>query len=891
MVQIFGNSYCKNQSYRFITVLLLFFAFNLASVGKSMAQYQNTSKLITKTINSNIKGYQESLPVDYASNPNKKYPLLIFIHGKGEVGDGSQAALAKIAKVGLGYTVASGKFPATFTVNGESFSFIVVSPQLVTSDYTNAGTYIGSLIDYCIKTYRVDESRIYLTGLSMGGGITWRYAAAQPKRLAAIVPICGSVSGSAAMINNIASSNLPVWATHNSGDNTINVSITKNWISSLSDYSPKMNPQPLMTIFETTGHNAWSKTYDVNFKVNKKNIFEWMLSYKRSSTSTDKTPTANAGSDKTITLPTNSVTLDGSNSSTPSGTTISSYSWAKTSGGAATISNGSTSKATVKDLVAGTYTFTLTVTNSAGLKSTSTVTVTVKEATNQSPVAKAGSAQTITLPANSVTLDGSGSTTPAGTTITSYTWAKESGGAATISSASSAKTTVTGLVEGTYSFTLTVVNSAGLKSVAKVSVVVVGSSSTPVVNTGPSQTITLPTNSVSMDGSGSTTPAGTTITSYKWMQTSGGNAKITSPSSAKTTITGLEEGTYIFKLTVTNSAGLSSSGWVAIKVMGAAAVIEKLPPITKAGSDKTITLPTNSVTLDGSASEAQQGRIISYAWKQVSGPSATIVSPDAAKTSVKDLVKGSYVFSLTVTSDNGKRSTDEVSVTVLQSSGSTGNNVVDKEVEDVVDKVSPIANAGTNKSIILPTNSVTLDGSKSAAQVGRLISYEWKKVSGGAATIVSPSAAKTSVTGLVQGVYVFSLKVTSDNGKRSTAEVQVTVSAASGRQAGISTTEVISSTDAEDVTTNTVNSQLTLSAAPNPAVNNVTLAMNSAATGKASVLVYNMQGGLVLQDEFNKSAAGSVTRDINISRLTSGIYIINVRIGAQITQSIRIVKQ
>src|SRR5690606_19055848 len=136
----------------------------------------------------------------------------------------------------------------------------------------------------------------YLTGLSMGGGITWRYAAAEPKKLAAIVPICGSMSGTTTMINNVASSNLPVWATHNSGDNTVSANITKNWISSLSAYSPKMNPQPLMTIFDATGHNAWSKTYDINFKVSSKNIFEWMLSFKRSSSSTDKTPIANAGS-------------------------------------------------------------------------------------------------------------------------------------------------------------------------------------------------------------------------------------------------------------------------------------------------------------------------------------------------------------------------------------------------------------------------------------------------------------------------------------------------------------------------------------------------------------------------------------------------------------------
>ena len=85
------------------------------------AQVQ-TIKPVCQRFASTIGGFYESLPVDYASQPDKKYPLIIFMHGSGETGDGSAAQLPKVLRNGLPKVISQGKFPTKFTVDGKEFS-------------------------------------------------------------------------------------------------------------------------------------------------------------------------------------------------------------------------------------------------------------------------------------------------------------------------------------------------------------------------------------------------------------------------------------------------------------------------------------------------------------------------------------------------------------------------------------------------------------------------------------------------------------------------------------------------------------------------------------------------------------------------------------------------
>jgi poly(3-hydroxybutyrate) depolymerase len=120
--------------------------------------------------------YLLSLPEGYEADTAKKWPLLVFLHGSGERGDN----LELLNKHGPPKLIAAGK----------KFEAIVVSPQVPNKNIWNAHG-VKALIDDLAKKHRVDTSRIYLTGISMGGFGTWDTALAYPDTFAAIVPICG----------------------------------------------------------------------------------------------------------------------------------------------------------------------------------------------------------------------------------------------------------------------------------------------------------------------------------------------------------------------------------------------------------------------------------------------------------------------------------------------------------------------------------------------------------------------------------------------------------------------------------------------------------------------------------------------------------------------------
>ncbi len=215
-------------------------------------------------------------------------------------------------------------------------------------------------------------------------------------------------------------------------------------------------------------------------------------------------PTANAGTDKTITLPANTASLSGSGSDSDG--TIVSYNWTKISGPTSFKIVSATSATTdIINLVQGTYVFELAVTDNKGSVGKATVNVTVNAAANIPPTANAGTDKTITLPANTASLSGSGSDSDG--TIVSYNWTKISGPTSfKIVSATSATTDVTNLVQGTYVFELTVTDNKGAVGKATVNVTVNAAANIPpTANAGTDKTITLPTNTASLSGSGSDT--------------------------------------------------------------------------------------------------------------------------------------------------------------------------------------------------------------------------------------------------------------------------------------------------------------------------------------------------------------------------------------------------
>jgi gliding motility-associated-like protein len=448
--------------------------------------------------------------------------------------------------------------------------------------------------------------------------------------------------------------------------------------------------------------------------------------------------TSNAGLDISITLPTNSVTLNGSGTS-PTG--ITGYLWTKKTGGAATLANTTTTNLSVSGMTQGTYVFELRVTDANGFAFDEVTVNVLPAATNQNPIAEAGTNKTITLPTNSIILNGSG--TDADGFIASYLWTKISGPTASLTNANTPNLNLSSLLEGIYVFQLSVTdnNSATASDQVTVAVNPAATNIIPLVNAGTQKTIFLPINQVIITATASD-PDGS-ISSIQWEKKSGGVATLTNANTLTVTISGLVAGIYSFRITVTDNNNATAFSEVTVNVL-----LGNQSPTANAGLDQFLTLPTNSIVLSGSGNDPD-GSIVGYAWTKVSGPSASLTNTNTATLNVTSMLQGVYVFSLIVTDNDGATASDLVTVSVDVTP--TGPNEV------------PLAIAGGNISFSLPTNSVNLYGSGFDPD-GSIVSYLWAKSSGGGATLANTDKPTLTVSNLQAGQYSFRLTVTDDDG-------------------------------------------------------------------------------------------------------------------------------
>lgn len=409
----------------------------------------------TAKITSGNTAYLEYLPKDYNSNSNK-YPIVIFLHGIGERGASSNDAttlknsVQTVANVGL----------AKYIKYGTQYPFIVISPQLKNSYGTWPAAYVMEVLNHVKKYLRIDEQRIYITGLSLGGFGTWTTLAANPNVFAAAVPIC-SGGNAVAKACTIASANIPLWGFHGTSDNTVSYTVTTKMIDAINACTPKPSPLAKVTLFSGAGHNIWDKVYKET------DAISWMTSFKKGSASGGTTapnvaPVAKAGPD--LTTSSTSITITGSG--TDKDGTIKSYKWTQYGGASSTLTNANTAKVTISGLKEGKYYYRLTVTDNDGASHSDNMMVTVTKssssptpapASNIPPVANAG--PDLKTSGSSITIKGSG--TDKDGSIKSYKWTQYGGPASTLSNAGTANLTVSGLKEGKYYYRLTVTDSSG----------------------------------------------------------------------------------------------------------------------------------------------------------------------------------------------------------------------------------------------------------------------------------------------------------------------------------------------------------------------------------------------------------------------------------------------
>ncbi|PHS18386.1 MAG: phospholipase [Blastopirellula sp.] len=193
------------------------------------------------------------LPKDHKAD-GKKMPLMLFLHGAGERGDD----LEKVAKHG----------PPKIVQTKKDFPFIVISPQCPKGVWWNTAENLGKLnklVETIIDQQNVDTSRVYCTGLSMGGYGTWSLVAKYPGLFAAAVPICGGGDPDDAA----ALAKTPIWAFHGDADSVVPHKRSKEMVDAVN--AAKGDVQ--LTSYPGVNHDSWTKTY------NNAEVYKWLLSH------------------------------------------------------------------------------------------------------------------------------------------------------------------------------------------------------------------------------------------------------------------------------------------------------------------------------------------------------------------------------------------------------------------------------------------------------------------------------------------------------------------------------------------------------------------------------------------------------------------------------------
>ena len=195
------------------------------------------------------------LPESYVQSNNQKFPLILFLHGAGERG----SDLDSVKRHGI---------PKIVETNPD-FPFIAVSPQCPEDSWWTSELHtINGLIEEIVEKYQVDTSRIYLTGLSMGGFGTWSLASMYPERFAAIAPVCGGGE-----VRQILRSlvEMPIWTFHGQKDDVIPFSRSEEIVTALKKHGSSIK----FTIYPEAGHDSWTKTYD------NPELYKWFLKHSR----------------------------------------------------------------------------------------------------------------------------------------------------------------------------------------------------------------------------------------------------------------------------------------------------------------------------------------------------------------------------------------------------------------------------------------------------------------------------------------------------------------------------------------------------------------------------------------------------------------------------------
>jgi predicted peptidase len=197
------------------------------------------------------------VPRAYGVNPHQQWPLILFLHGKGERGDD----LALVRRHGIPKVVEEQ----------EDFPLFAISPQCpLETDWTPHHATLMALVDDLLARYAIDPTCVYVTGLSMGGRGTWLLAVEYPERFAALAPICGRMPPEPGFVDTLpVLKSKPIWVFHGAKDPVVPIAHAETMVHILRAHGSAIR----FTVYRDAAHDAWTATY------NNPHLYTWFASH------------------------------------------------------------------------------------------------------------------------------------------------------------------------------------------------------------------------------------------------------------------------------------------------------------------------------------------------------------------------------------------------------------------------------------------------------------------------------------------------------------------------------------------------------------------------------------------------------------------------------------
>lgn len=234
-----------------------------SSAAKSHRAASTPKGFLLKTISwqGTTYRYLVYVPADY--KPDHPWPTILFLHGAGECGTDGLKPLG----VGIGPHIMR---------DADRWPFLVIIPQKpqVSDTWAQYNDLLMAMLKQTEREYRVDTSRLYLTGLSQGGFGTWALAAKHPDLFAAAAPICGF--GDPNMAPELAK--IPLWVFHGAADPVVSPEKDQQTVDAVKAAGGDIQ----FTLYPGVGHDSWDNAYsDPALPL-------WFLQHQRSPAPTSK---------------------------------------------------------------------------------------------------------------------------------------------------------------------------------------------------------------------------------------------------------------------------------------------------------------------------------------------------------------------------------------------------------------------------------------------------------------------------------------------------------------------------------------------------------------------------------------------------------------------------